>query len=684
MISPDVNAAAEAWLADAAIAESDKFEIRRLLADIDSPSGATSSDTSAAQAANAARIGAAADLTDRFYRDLEFGTGGMRGVIGAGRNRMNIYTVGAAAQGLAAYILQQEVARGATAEGGKAVGGGTSAVGGSRASVASPSGDGGITVARGVAIAHDSRRMSREFATRVACVMAANGIVAHLFDDLRPTPALSFAVRHLGCIAGVVITASHNPPEYNGLKAYWEDGGQVVPPRDASIVAAVRAVGAFSNVKAINEAEARRAGLIRNIGREVDEAFLEACTATCLAPDTCREQGRGMRIVYTALHGTGGTLAPEALRRRGFRHVIEVPEQARPDGEFPTVESPNPEEAPALRMAIELARREGAPLVIGTDPDADRMGIAVRNRAGDYELVSGNRIGALMTWYLCEQRRRNGTLPADGAVLSTIVSSDLMKEIARGYGLAVVETLTGFKWIAEKVREFEEARAAGRASHTYLFGAEESYGYMPAAFVRDKDAITATALIAEIAAVAAAEGKTLLDILDELFRRFGYYQEGARSLTLKGADGARQIAAIMAGLRASPPTALAGQPVAWIGDLMTGERRAVHAPPVTSHATPALTRNLTPPLSKGGHGGGSRGSHELLGRYDLPASDVIVMALEDGTKVIARPSGTEPKIKFYILAREDGTDLPAARARAAGKIEAIAAEMARMAERLAG
>lgn len=637
MLHPDVQAAIDAWLADRAIAEADKLEIRALAAAGNEP-----------------------EVTDRFYRDLEFGTGGMRGIIGAGRNRMNIYTVGAAAQGLAAYILKQGK-NGTRRAGAQGLYASTTAP---PAGATALSGDVSARTAS-IAIAHDSRRMSRAFATRVACVMAGNGIVAHLFEELRPTPALSFAVRHLGCTAGVVITASHNPPEYNGLKAYWEDGGQVVPPRDAEIVREVRAVTEFARIRSMDEAAARTAGLIRDIGRAVDEAFLHACTQACLAPDTCREQGRRLKIVYTSLHGTGGTLAPEALRRRGFQQVIEVPEQANPDGDFPTVESPNPEEAPALAMAIDLARREGAALVIGTDPDADRMGIAVRNRAGDYELVSGNRIGALMTWYLCEQRRRNGTLPADGAVLSTIVSSDLMKEIARGYGLTVIETLTGFKWIAEKVRQFEEARFASRPTHTYIFGAEESYGYMPADFVRDKDAITATALIAEIAAVAASEGKTLLDILDDLFRTYGYYQEGAKSLTLKGADGAQRIAAIMAGLRSNPPAAIAGIPVASIGDLKTGERRAV----------------LTPPLSKGVSGGvGS----ELIGRYELPASDVMVMTLADSTKVIARPSGTEPKIKFYILAREDGRDLAVARTRAAAKIEAIAGEVARLAERFSG
>jgi len=403
MLDTTANAAATAWLEDPAIADEGKREVRDLI-----------------------EAGSEAELADRFYRDLEFGTGGLRGIIGAGRNRMNIYTVGAAAQGLANYIATQ----------------------GPAAKVA------------GIAIACDCRRMSDAFALRVAEVMAGNGIRAYLFDKLRATPELSFAIRHLGCTAGVVVTASHNPPEYNGFKAYWTDGGQVVPPHDEAIIAEVRGVGGFAHIKAMPESAAREAGLIRTIGRDVDEAFLDEVEASCLNPDVCREQGKRLKIVYSSLHGTGGVLIPEALRRRGFECVIEVAEQAEPDGEFPTVASPNPEEAAALTMGIETAQREGADLVIATDPDADRVGIAVRAADGEFALVTGNRIGALLADYICRQLTQQGRFPANGVVLSTIVSSDLMKDIGRSYGAEVVETLTGFKWIGQKLHEYDLAGTA--------------------------------------------------------------------------------------------------------------------------------------------------------------------------------------------------------------------------------
>lgn len=573
----------ERWLNDPAILPADKAEIRLLFDQ-----------------------GDARELTDRFYRDLEFGTGGIRGIIGAGPNRMNAYTVGAAAQGLANYIARQ----GADAK---------------RA---------------GLAIACDCRRMSAEFSRRVACIMAANGITAHLFEELRPTPLLSFAVRHLRCTAGVMITASHNPPEYNGLKAYWSDGGQVVPPHDEAIIREVRAVADYASIRQMPEAEAREKGLIRSVPDSVDAAFLALVDSSVLAPQVCREQGRRLKIVFTPLHGTGGTLIPQALRRRGFEHVLEEPAQSMPDGNFPTVKSPNPEEGPALKMGIELARREKGELVIASDPDADRVGIAVRDGAGEYRLMTGNQTAAILTWYICEQLQRQGRMPSNAVMLTTIVSSDLMKEIARSYGAEVVEVLTGFKWIADRVRQYELAGTPGHPAKTYIFGAEESYGYMPCDFVRDKDAVTSAAMIAEAAAFAAAEGKTLLDLLDDLFRRYGYHEEGAKSLTLPGADGAAKIQAIMSGLRASPPRELGGAAVMTSGDLKSGEIREC-------------------------------GSGRVTGRYDLPASDVIVLTLADGTKVIARPSGTEPKIKFYILVKEPAADLVAARERAAEKNAAI-------------
>jgi len=585
--------AVDAWLADPAIADADKQEIRDLV-----------------------QRGDERELTDRFYRELAFGTGGMRGIIGAGLNRMNVYTVGSAAQGLANYVSRQgEAARKA-----------------------------------GVVIACDCRRMSDVFAARTACVMAANGITAYLFDRLRPTPELSFAVRHLQATAGVVITASHNPPEYNGFKAYWSDGVQVVPPHDKNIMEEVRRVGGFANVKTMDLDRAREQGLIRIIGRDVDEAFLERVQASCLDPDLCRQQGKTLKIVYTNLHGTGGTLIPEALRRRGFEHVIEVPEQAEPDGEFPTVRSPNPEEGEALTMGIELARREGADLVFGTDPDADRVGMAARGPDGEFHLITGNQIAALLTYYICEQLKRKGTFPDNAVLVTTIVSGDMMKTIARAYGAEVIETLTGFKWIGEQVSRFEAEGAPGAPSKTYIFGAEESYGYMPATFVRDKDAVTSVAYMADLAAAAAADGTGVYQLLQTLFQRFGYFAEGARSLVLKGADGAAKIQAMMDALRKDPPRAIGGIDVAAVADIQTGQNRDAR-------------------------------TGEIIGRFDLPAGNVMLFTLEDGTRVIARPSGTEPKIKFYVLTREPADDLDKARATASARIDAIITDLVDRAEK---
>jgi len=586
-----MNDAVNAWLNDPSIADADKREVRDLIERRDDK-----------------------ELADRFYRDLEFGTGGMRGIMGAGINRMNIYTVGAAAQGLANYIaMQGDAARKA-----------------------------------GAAIAYDCRHNSDVFAKRVATVLAAAGITAHLFEAPRPTPLLSFAVRSLGCTAGVVVTASHNPPQYNGFKCYWSDGCQVTPPHDKAIIAEVRKVGAFSNITAVDYADAVKRGTIRLLGRDMDETFLKEVDASCLNPSACREQGVKLKIVFTGLHGTGTPLAPEALRRRGFERVLEVPQQAKFDGAFPTVKSPNPEEGEALHLAIELARRENADLVIGTDPDADRAGIAVRTPDGSFALLTGNQTAALLTHYLCDERTRLGTMPKDGVVLTTIVSSDLMKEIGRHYGAEVIETLTGFKWIGEKIRQFEEARAGGGRGRTYLFGAEESYGYMPCTYTRDKDAITATAFIAEAAAVAASRGKTLHGVLEDLYKKHGYFQEGAKSLTMPGKDGAEQIVALMQRMRNQPPQSLGGRPVVSVTDMQTGRCRDMK-------------------------------TGVEIKAYDLPASDVLIFQLDDGTKLIVRPSGTEPKIKFYILAKAPGEDLKAARTRADAKIHAIEAEIGSLA-----
>jgi phosphoglucomutase len=592
MLDPSIGAAVDAWLSDPAIDEADKQEIRELVE------------------ARSER-----ELTDRFYRPLEFGTGGLRGVIGAGIHRMNVYTLGAAAQGLANYVARQ----------------------------------GASSKKAGVAIAHDCRRMSDVFARRVASVMAANGIAAYLFDSLRPTPELSFAVRHLGCKAGVVITASHNPPQYNGFKAYWTDGGQVVPPHDARIIEEVRSVGGFANVRTLSECDGRDHPLIRRIGRDVDEPFLDAVQASCLCPEICREEGKRLGIVYTALHGTGATLIPEALKRRGFERVMEVPEQAAPDGEFPTVTSPNPEEAAALQMGIALAKERGAALVIGTDPDGDRVGIAVRRRDGEFVLISGNRIGALLADYICGRLTAAGRFPRNGVVLSTVVSGGLMKAVARSYGAEVVETLTGFKWIGQKLLQYEAEGTAESPGKTFIFGAEESYGYLPAGFVRDKDAVTSSAFIAEMAAFAAAQGRGLYEVLENLYRKHGYFQEGAKSIVMPGKRGGDLIQTIMHRFREQPPRTIGGLPVVAKADFLTGVDREI-------------------------------ASGRVLRQYDLPASDVIQFTLSEGTKVIARPSGTEPKIKFYILVHESGDDLVEAQATADGKIEAITADLVRQAE----
>ena len=579
----DVTSAIDQWLSDPVIAEEYKQEIRDLQA-----------------------AGDDKELTDRFYRDLEFGTGGLRGIIGAGRNRMNLYTVGAAAQGLANYIAQR----------------------------------GDEAKRAGVVIACDCRRQSDVFSERTACVLAANGITAYLFDRLRPTPELSFAVRHLGCTAGIVVTASHNPPAYNGFKAYWSDGVQVVPPHDKGIIEEVRKVGGFSHVKTMPPDDAKEKGLLKIIGAEVDEAFLNEVQNSCINPKLSKEYGPKVKIVFTGLHGTGSVLTPEALRRRGFTQVLEVPEQKEPDGEFPTVQSPNPEEGAALDLGIKLAEKEGADLVIGTDPDADRVGIAVRKPNGAFELVTGNRIAALLTYYICEELKSEGQFPDNAALVTTIVSGDMMKDIARNYGAEVIETLTGFKWIGEKVCQFEQAGSPGKPTKTYIFGAEESYGYMPAIFVRDKDAVTSTAYIADLAALAASRDETLYDLLQKLFKQYGYYQEGAKSVVLPGKEGADKIKAMMESLRTDPPKTLGGIKVAAVADMMTGQKKD----PTTG---------------------------AFVEQYDLPSANVLMFFLEDGTKAIARPSGTEPKIKFYILTREPGDDLDKAETAATARIQAI-------------
>ena len=506
-------------------------------------------------------------LTEAFYTELEFGTGGLRGVMGVGTNRMNAYTVGQASQGLARYLLSQIPAAQAA-----------------------------------IAIAHDSRLNSPEFARVAAEVFAAHGIKAYLYDGLRPTPQLSFTVRELGCTAGIVLTASHNPKEYNGYKVYWADGGQIVPPQDAGIIAEVRSV-ALTEIQRAPNSE-----LIVPIGAELDAAFEQYVLGLRLDADLIAN-GSDLKLVYTPLHGTGAVSVTPALRAAGFRNVAVVPEQAEPDGHFPTVHSPNPEEGAALEAAIALAQSTGAQLVLGTDPDSDRVGIAVRQPDGAFRLLNGNETGALLVDYVLRGLASAGRMPEHPFVAKTIVTSELMAEIARHRGIEVVETLTGFKWIAAAIRERE-------GQSTFVVGGEESYGYMIGDRVRDKDAVASACLIAE---VAHACGGDLLGELRRIHQEVGAYKEALVSQTLQGRAGKQAIADRMEGFRSNPPASLAGESVVELRDYRDG-----------------VVRDL------------ARGAERPTG---VPTSNVIQFVTAEGAIVTARPSGTEPKIKFYFSVR---------------------------------
>ncbi|MBO9609471.1 MAG: phospho-sugar mutase [Paenibacillaceae bacterium] len=519
-----------------------------------------------------------AEVEDRFYKDLEFGTGGLRGVIGAGTNRMNLYTVGRATQGLAQFLL----ANAAAAD-------------------------------NAVAIAYDSRNQSPEFALEAALVLAGNGIAAYVFDSLRPTPELSFAVRHLGATAGIVVTASHNPPEYNGYKVYGKDGGQLVPHDAERVIAQIRDV-AFASIRKLTREQAEAAGLLRWIGREVDEAFLAAVTSVSRHAEVVRELGDRVSIVYTPLHGAGNLSVRAALASVGFTNVTVVPEQELPDANFSTVKSPNPEEKEAFALALKLAEQVNADVVIGTDPDCDRMGAVVRDDNGQYVVLNGNQSGALMVHYLLSSMKERGDLPANGVVVKTIVTSEMGAVIAEHYGAQVMNTLTGFKYIGEKMTQF-----AATGAHTFLFGYEESYGYLAGDYARDKDAVLASMLIAEAAAYYKAQGRGLYDVLQELYRQHGYFLEKLESRTLKGKDGLEQIGRIMDDWRAHPPTAVAGRQVAQVLD---------YAP----------------------------------GLDGLPPENVLKYVLDDHSWFCLRPSGTEPKIKVYFAVRGQSAEDASARA----------------------
>ncbi|MCD7778100.1 MAG: phospho-sugar mutase [Clostridiales bacterium] len=534
------------------------------------------------------------EIEDRFYKELEFGTAGLRGVIGAGTNRMNIYIVSKATQGFANYILSQEPER----------------------------------AAMGVAIAYDSRNMSPEFAEATALVLAGNGIKAYLFESLRPVPVLSFTVRHLGCTGGVVVTASHNPPQYNGYKVYWEDGAQVPYPRDEAIMKEVQAISDFGSIKKISKEEALEKGLLVMIGKEVDDAYDENVLAQLVNPEVVKEMGSTLKVVYTPLHGSGNLPVRRILKKAGLENVIVVPEQELPDGNFPTVALPNPEDVNAFKLAMKLSEEVGADYMCATDPDADRVGAVVKNSEGEYVVFNGNMMGTLICEYILSQKAAKGILPKNGAVVSTIVSTDLTKAICKNYGVAYFDVLTGFKYIGEKIKEFE-----ADGSYVYQFGFEESYGCLTGSYARDKDAVDANLMIAEIASYYKKQGKTLYDALQDLYAKYGYYKETVTSINLGGVEGAAQIKKVMADLRADAPSEVGGVKVIEARDYSEG----------------TIVDIATGKVSPTG----------------LPKSNVLYYVLEDGTWCCVRPSGTEPKIKVYFGASGETEDEAAAKAKAA-------------------
>ena len=515
------------------------------------------------------------EIKERFYMDLEFGTAGLRGIIGAGTNRMNIYVVRRATQGLANYIAKVD------------------------------------KKSQGVAIAYDSRHMSPEFAQEAALCLAANGIKAYIFETLRPTPELSFAVRHLGCVAGINVTASHNPPEYNGYKVYWEDGAQITPPHDTGIMGEVKAISDWNTVKTMDKEDAVKAGLFEVIGQAVDDAYMAELKKQIIHMDAIQAEGKNLKIVYTPLHGTGNIPARRILKELGFENVYVVPEQELPDGDFPTVSYPNPEAAEAFELGLKLAREVDADIVLATDPDADRLGVRVKDRNGEYHDLTGNMSGCLLANYELSQRKAvNGSLPEDGALVKTIVTTNLADAIAKGYGVNLIEVLTGFKYIGQQILGFENS-----GKGTYLFGFEESYGCLIGTYARDKDAIVATMALCEAAAYYKTQGKTLWDAMIDMYEEFGYYKDAIQAVTMKGIEGLQKIQEIMTTLRQNPPAEFAGHKVTAVRDYKLDE--------ITDLAT---------------------GEKKPTG---LPNSNVLYYELTDDAWVCVRPSGTEPKVKFY-------------------------------------
>ena len=521
------------------------------------------------------------EIEDRFYKELEFGTAGLRGVIGAGSNRMNKYTVGRATQGLANFILKEG------------------------------------TQEKGVAISYDSRHMSKEFSEEAALCLNANGIKTYIFDELRPVPELSFTVRQLKCTAGIMITASHNPPEYNGYKVYWDDGAQIIPPKDKQIIDEVNKTE-FSQIKKMNKEDAIKAGLYIEIGKEIDDKFVNTLKSLVLNPEVIKKVQDDIKIVYTPLHGAGNVPVQRVLKELGFTHVFVVPEQEKPDGDFPTVSYPNPEDKNAFKLALELAKRVNADVVLATDPDSDRLGVYSKDDNGEYIAYTGNMSALLIAEYELSQKKEKGMLPDNGAFITTIVSSDMAKAIAKAYGLKVFETLTGFKWIGEKIRQFEEQH-----TYSYQFGFEESYGCLISPHARDKDGISAVMALCEATAYYKSKGITLWQQMLNIYKKYGFYKEGQISIVLKGADGAEQIKAKMEKMRANPPKFLAGHKV-------------IEARDYKEHTI--VKEN------------GERSE------TDLPTSNVLYYDLTDNAWCCVRPSGTEPKIKFYMGVRGESME----------------------------
>ena len=547
----------ERWLASPALTDKERAELEAIRRDEDA-------------------------IKDRFFAPLSFGTAGLRGVLGVGLYRMNRFTVGAATQGLANLIVQ----------------------------------NGPQACERGVAIAYDSRHFSPEFAQLAACILAANGIKVKLYDELRPTPELSFAIRYYGAIAGINITASHNPKEYNGYKVYWEDGAQL-PPKEADVVAAeMDALDFFTDIKMMDFENAKKAGLVKMMDWQTDEAYLKEVIKVAINPDCVKQVADDFKLVYTPFHGAGYRLVPEILRRLGYKHIICEPQQMKIDGDFPTVKNPNPEYKEGFTLAIELAKQNDVDLIIGTDPDADRTGIVLKDKNGDYVTLSGNQVGVLLIDYIITARKLTGTMPEHPAVLKSLVTTEMARAAAEANGVACFDTFTGFKFLAEKIKQFEQT-----GSHQYLFAFEESYGYLAGDYARDKDAVTASMLIAEMAAYYRTKGMTLYDAMQTMYEKYGYYTEQTISITMPGVAGLERMKELMAELREKPLTAVAGYQVEYIRDYQPGVRTCV-----------------------------SCGKTEQM---ELSGQNVLYYELEGGTSFIIRPSGTEPKVKVYIMAKAD-------------------------------